>query len=42
MYYLIAPLNTTVEGSYGTDWQGFERTASPAACMAAQDTTTCP
>ncbi len=42
VYYLIAPQNTTVEGSYGTDSEGFERTTSLAACMAAQDTTTCP
>ncbi len=42
VYYLITPRNTTVEGSYGTDSQGFERTTSAAACMAAQDTTTCP
>jgi hypothetical protein len=42
VYFLVAPRNTTVEGSYGTDSEGFERTTSPAACVAAQDTTTCP
>ncbi|MEE8412185.1 MAG: hypothetical protein V3S47_06750 [Acidobacteriota bacterium] len=42
VYFLIAPRNTTVEGSYGTDSEGFDRTTSLAACMAVQDTTTCP
>lgn len=41
-YYLVVPLDGTVEGSYGEDSDGRERTAAAAACGAQSIDPACP
>jgi hypothetical protein len=41
-YYLVVPLGTTSEGSYGRTSSGAERPAAASACLAAQDLAACP
>jgi predicted transcriptional regulator len=41
-YFLVVPLTTGSEGSYGTDSAGNERPRGTAACRATQGPSACP
>ena len=41
-YFIVVPLSTTDEGSYGLSAAGAERPVSTAVCVAGQDVTVCP